>query len=155
MDTSVYRHTQPGHLMRVTLLVMMVVSLATLTLVRAHLHGAPVVTITSLFVAGSMLLCLWLFNSMTVTVTDGRLMWSFGPGVIKRDIPLSEIVECKPVVNPWYYGWGIHFTPRGWLYNVSGFGAVEISLRNGSSCRIGTDSPQELAAAILQARNRS
>ena len=38
-----------------------------------------------------------------------------------------------------------------WIYNVSGFDAVEIILKNGKIYRIGTDVPSELEAAIKQA----
>ena len=152
MNSPVYHHTQPGHLIRVSLLAMFAISIAMLLFAPAPMKGPPVMTLASSFVAGSMLLCLFFFHSMTVTVADGRLKWGFGPGVIKREVLLEEIRECKPVTNPWYYGWGIHLTPRGWLYNVSGWEAVEISLRDGSTCRIGTDAPAELTAAILQAR---
>jgi len=54
------------------------------------------------------------------------------------------------VKNPWYYGWGIRFTPHGWLYNVSGLHAVEIELKNGKKYRIGTDVPENLEKAIRE-----
>jgi len=49
-----------------------------------------------------------------------------------------------------YYGWGIHFTPNGWLCNVSGSSAVEIIMKNGKKYRIGTNVPSELEQAIRQ-----
>ena len=153
METPRYSHTQPGTLMRVTLLAMLIAAVVTMLVVSPKFRGYSIVMMASLIVAGTMALCLLLFHSLTVTVTDLRLAWGFGAGVIKREIPLENISECKPVTNPWYYGWGIHLTPRGWLYNVSGFDAVEVSLRDGSVCRIGTDKPAELVAAIRQARN--
>ncbi len=149
METPRYSHTQPGTVIRISLLAMLLASVVMMPLVPTSIHGFHIVM---LLVAGTMALCLLLFHSLTVTVTDMRLAWGFGPGVIKREIPLENISECKPVTNPWYYGWGIHLTPRGWLYNVSGFDAVEVSLRDGSVCRIGTDAPAELVAAIQQAR---
>ena len=45
-------------------------------------------------------------------------------------------------------GWGIRLIPNGWLWNVSGLGAVELSLVNGQRFRIGTDEPEQLATAI-------
>ncbi len=46
----------------------------------------------------------------------------------------------------WYYGWGIRgwLWPKMWIYNVSGFDAVEIKLKNGKMYRIGTDEPKKL-----------
>ena len=40
-----------------------------------------------------------------------------------------------------------------WIYNVSGFDAVEIIMRNGKIYRIGTNTPGKLEAAIKQAIN--
>ena len=50
--------------------------------------------------------------------------------------------------NRWYNGWGIRLIPRGWIFNVSGFDAVEIQMKNGRRYRIGTDEPEALLAAI-------
>jgi hypothetical protein len=36
-----------------------------------------------------------------------------------------------------------------WIYNVSGFDAVEIKLKNGKVYRIGTDEPKKLEQTIL------
>ncbi|MDY7014940.1 MAG: hypothetical protein SVX43_15355 [Cyanobacteriota bacterium] len=63
--------------------------------------------------------------------------------------------EAVAVKNPWYYGWGIRLTPRGWLFNVSGLDAVEISLNSGRHFRIGTDRPRELERAIRRAAHLS
>ena len=38
-----------------------------------------------------------------------------------------------------------------WIFNVSGFDAVEIKMENGKIFRIGTDEPKKLEHAILQA----
>jgi len=107
--------------------------------------GAP----RALLVAAAVLvLPLLLFSSLTVVVTDSILRLSFGVGLIRKTIARSDIVRCSVVTNPWYYGWGIHRTPRGWLYNVSGSQAVEIELGNGSLVRVGTDEPEALCAAL-------
>jgi hypothetical protein len=44
---------------------------------------------------------------------------------------------------------GIHHTPYGWLYNVSGFDVVAITLRDGRKFAVGTDDPHGLITAIL------
>jgi hypothetical protein len=48
-------------------------------------------------------------------------------------------------------GWGIRWTPASWMWNVSGFDAVEITYASGKRFRIGTNQPKELAAAITAA----
>jgi hypothetical protein len=73
---------------------------------------------------------------------------SFGPGIIRKKVRLAEIVRCDPIRIRWWYGWGIHLTPYGWLYNVSGFNAVAITLRDGRKIAFGTDDPHGLVDAI-------
>ncbi len=69
-------------------------------------------------------------------------------GLICKKIPLAEIAACEPIRIRWWYGWGIHLTLYGWLYNVSGFDAVAIKLRDGRKFALGTDDPDGLATAI-------
>jgi hypothetical protein len=89
-----------------------------------------------------------LFGSLTTEVSQDRLTFWFGIGLIRRSFLLSEIESYVPVENPWYYGWGIHRTRDGWLYNVSGSQAVELKLVSGTMLRVGTDQPTELCRAI-------
>lgn len=68
----------------------------------------------------------------------------------QKKISLNDILSVKTVKNHRWYGWGVRvwFWPKMWIYNVSGFDAVEIQLRNGKIYRIGTDEPKKLAQAI-------
>ena len=86
-----------------------------------------------------------------VEIDETRLIAKFGSGVINKKFILKDIESCHAVKNPWYYGWGIHWTPHGWLYNISGFDAIEIKMKNNKTYRIGTDEPEKLEYAILQA----
>ena len=65
---------------------------------------------------------------------------------------LKKIISSRIVKNHWYYGWGIRiwFWPYMWIYNISGFDAVEIKMKNDQKYKIGTDEPKELERAILQ-----
>jgi len=76
----------------------------------------------------------------------------FGYGIFRKRFALKEIISAEAVKNHWYYGWGIRrrLIPPMWIYNVSGFDAVEIKMRNGKTYRIGTDEPQRLEQAIKQ-----
>jgi hypothetical protein len=89
-----------------------------------------------------------LFSSLTVVVTDGELCFHFGPGFWRKRVALSEVKAATPTQSSWWEGWGIRFTPRGMLYNVSGTNAVEIELRSGRRFRIGTDDPEGLVQAL-------
>ncbi|MDY0387304.1 MAG: hypothetical protein RBT65_09290 [Methanolobus sp.] len=40
-----------------------------------------------------------------------------------------------------------------WIFNDSGFDAVEIKTKNGKIYRIGTDEPKQLERAILETTN--
>ena len=71
--------------------------------------------------------------------------------MIRRAIRLFDIAEARAVRNRWWYGWGIRLTPHGWMFNISGLDAVEIEYTNGRKFRIGTDEPNELEEAIMQA----
>ncbi|MEK7440223.1 MAG: hypothetical protein AABZ78_05455 [Chloroflexota bacterium] len=95
-----------------------------------------------------LLLSLGLFHSLTVEVNANEIIASFGPGLIRKRFPIGDIHGARIVQNKWYYGWGIRLTPHGWLFNVSGFDAVELELKNKRKFRIGTDDPQELLMAI-------
>jgi hypothetical protein len=98
-----------------------------------------------------LLLCLVLFSTLTVEVTESSVVLKFGPGLIRKRFPLSSIRSVRAVRNEWYYGWGIHMLPRGWLYNVSGLDAVELELMDDCIHRIGTDQPSELLRAMRDA----
>ena len=69
-------------------------------------------------------LVLVLFLALTVEVDLESIRVWFGPGLIRKRIPLAEVRSWRAVRNPWYCGWGIRAGPRGMLWNVSGFGAV-------------------------------
>jgi len=90
----------------------------------------------------------WLFSSLTVEVADGRLSWRFGPGWLKKQVPLGDIAAALPVKTTWKEGWGIHYTRFGWLYNIAGFEAVAFELKNGKRFAVGTDEPSRLLSAL-------
>lgn len=101
-------------------------------------------------VGALVLLVSALFSTLTITIEDGLLRASFGPGLIQKKVKLSEIASIRPIPVRWWYGWGIRLTPHGWLYNVSGWEAVEITLRNGHRFCLGTDEPEDLSRAISE-----
>ena len=101
-----------------------------------------------LIILTALAVSLLLFSILTVKVDGEEVSVRFGVGLIRKRFPLSEIESHSAVRNPWYYGWGLRRTPIGWLYNVSGLEAVEITLKDGRKVRIGTDDPTGLDAAI-------
>jgi len=105
-------------------------------------HPATVAVMVLLVAALGMFCCL------TIEIDGRQLRCFFGPGLIRRTIAVHEIVAARPVRNRWYYGWGIRLTPSGWMFNVSGLDAVELSLASGARFRIGTDRPGEVMVAL-------
>jgi hypothetical protein len=102
---------------------------------------------TTLIVSIALLITLVLFYKLTITIDDESLCVSLGIGIIHKRVPVAEIVACEPVHIRWWYGWGVHLTPYGWLYNVSGVD-VAITLGNGRKFALGTNDPHGLASAI-------
>jgi CBS domain containing-hemolysin-like protein len=139
-----YRHRQFG-----TTLVALLGGTVIGVLVAAHHSGWHPLAVAVLAIPALVLL---LFHSLTVEVTDDTVHVYFGAGLAAFDFALRDIESVAVVRNPWYYGWGIRITPHGWLYNVSGLDAVELTLACGKRVRIGTDEPHRLAQAIERAR---
>jgi hypothetical protein len=141
-----YRHTQVGTLVIIPVGIAVIVLIA--AIVRGGAHPIAVA------VAVVLLLCISMFHSLTVEVTDKAIRVRFGMGPFGKSFAPSAIQQAKAVRNPWYYGWGIRWFPRGWLFNVSGLDAVELVMRDRRVYRIGTDQPEELLIAIERARGK-
>ncbi|MGA3038467.1 MAG: hypothetical protein ABSE64_13395 [Vulcanimicrobiaceae bacterium] len=92
-----------------------------------------------------------LFSTLTVRVTDKRMMWFFGVSGIGRSVAVSEIASIRPIKTSILEGWGVHLTWHGWLWNVSGFNAVQIVLRSGTRFAVGTPEPQAVIDAVQSA----
>lgn len=141
----VYKHTQIGYLI-------IYVSLAVVIyfgIILFMIDFEPVVSFVVLFI----MLILTSFMTLQVTIDKNYLRLKFGYGIYKNGFKLKEISSVRVVRNHWYNGWGIRvwFWPYMLIYNVSGFEAVEIKMKNGKIYRIGTDEPKKLNFALNQA----
>jgi hypothetical protein len=137
-----YERTQIGWV------VICVVCIAlTVVAIKIRTESSPTWEI-SVVVELLLLVTLAAFYKLTIKIDDRVLRISFGVGVVRKEVQLTEIDTYEPVRIRWWYGWGIHLTPYGWLYNVSGWDAVAIKLRNGRKFAIGTGEPQALVEAI-------
>ena len=140
-----YKHTQIGYFL--------LVSYSAVVLFLGYLNIKTdfyPLTLATLII---MLIVLGIFSRLTVIVDDQMIKIQFGLRVIRKVFQLKEIEAYRVVKNPWYYGWGIRYTPRGWLFNVSGLSAIELQLTSGKRYRIGTDDPDNLAKALGKALN--
>jgi len=116
--------------------------------VYEHTQSGSAMIVLLAFIVVALIATGIIFSRLTITIEDGFLRASFGPGLTVKNVPLSEIASCQPIRIRWWYGWGIHLTRYGWLYKVAGWDAVAIMLRDGRKFALGTDDPQGLAAAI-------
>ena len=142
---NVYNHTQIGFLLLIiySIIILFVVSLIIVTGFNPFVLGAMII----------LLIALGSFSALTVVVDDRMIQIRFGFGVIRKTFILKEIASFRPVRNPWYYGWGIRFTPRGWLFNVSGFSAIELKKKNYSATtEYASRLSQQLTERIINAR---
>ncbi|KKT20888.1 MAG: hypothetical protein UW04_C0018G0011 [Parcubacteria group bacterium GW2011_GWB1_43_8] len=151
-----YKHTQIGYLMLVVTLAVLI--LFTWVQITAMAEPPSYYSGTNFLITAMMILILFIFASfttLTTSIDENCLQVKIGYGIFRKKFLLGEIVSAKQVKNHWYYGWGIRLWlwPKMWIYNVSGFDAVEIILRNEKIYRIGTNTPGELEAAIKQAIN--
>ncbi len=137
---------------------MLVVTLAVLVLfawlqITARAEPPSYYSGTNFAMTSIMVLILFIFASFTtlsVSIDEKYLRIKFGYGIFHKKFAVNEIVSVTQVRNYWYYGWGIRlwFWPRMWIFNVSGFDAVEILMKNGKIYRIGTDELEKLETAI-------
>ncbi len=136
-----YSHTQFATFLVAGLLIPMVA----ISVLPLYLGVLPWVLPLVLVV---LIIALGLFYSLHVDVGAGTLECRFGIGLIRKRIRLADIQEVRAVTNPWIAGWGIRWMPGYWMWNVSGLRAVELTFRDGSRFRIGTDEPEVLVKAI-------
>ncbi len=136
-----YEHTQRGTVLLLTFLLVAILLLTVGTL-------APRVREMLFTLIGILAICGFLFSSLTIQITARALRWQFGPGLIRKEVPLREIEGAEVTETTLLQGWGIHYTSRGWLYNVSGFQAVAVRLKSGKQFVLGTDEPKRLCDAI-------
>ena len=149
-----YKHTQFSYLMLVVTLI--VLALFAWAYITASAEPVSYNSGSNFVMTSIMALIVFLlasFVSLQVTIDEKYLWIKFGYGIFKKKFSLDDILSAKTVKNHRYYGWGIRirFWPKMWIFNVSGFDAVELKIKNGKIYRIGSDEPKKLEQAILKA----
>jgi hypothetical protein len=144
MARPLYEHTQVGWVLRASFALG-----ALLLLVVTVAPGVQQVPAALLLGGAVALLAIgWFWSSLTVRVGDGVLRLQFGLGVPRKSVPVADIATVEVTRTRFWEGWGVHRTRRGWLYNVAGFDAVLVRLKDGKSFLVGTDEPRRLKAAL-------
>jgi hypothetical protein len=139
--SATYKHTQSG----LSMIAVLVLPAAVLVFAGFDQDKPALLVLAAL-----LALLAFVFSSLTIEVTREELIWFFGPGLWRYRLKRTEIACANAARNPWSWGWGIHLTPRGWLYNVAGLGAVEIARTDGRLFRLGSDEPEALARALQE-----
>jgi hypothetical protein len=142
-----YEHTQIGYLV-VCVLFGAAIFVAVTGIITPTNSGSLLI---SAVIEVILLISAIVFSKLTIKIDGETLKACFAMGLICKKVPLAEIGACEPIRIHWWYGWGIHLTPYGWLYNVSGLDAVAITLRNGRKFALGTDDRDGLVSAIQAA----
>lgn len=137
-----YRHKQRG----VTILAAL--GLGAVLCLLSAIVSAPHARLTLVLLAAVLGICAILFSSLTIELSESSLSWQFGPGLLRKQVATSVIKNAIVTKTRLVNGWGVHFTSRGWLYNVSGFDAVQVTLKSGKTFLLGTDEPEQLCAAL-------
>lgn len=138
MAANTYKHTQVGWV------ILLALGLAAVV-VGGFAFASPSATGATMAILG---LCLILFPSLTIVGDSSGIEARFGPGLIRKRFRWDDVRSVKVTRNSWLMGWGIRWFGSGWMFNVSGFDAVELGLRNGKAFRLGTDDPIRLRGFI-------
>lgn len=115
----------------------------------------------SVFILGVIALAYGLVVGIGVLVAVGHMRtWVGASGVFVHFFPFHRTARCiRPAdIDAWhaktyrpileYGGWGIRYGAGGKSYNVYGREGVLLKLKTGRSLLIGSQRPQELAAAV-------
>ncbi len=144
-----YEHRQGGGFTRISFIVAL---LALPLLYRLDPKSGPALVIG----LPILLLLFAAFDGLTIRIDRDELVWRFGHlGFPRGRVRIADIERVGVTRTTFWEGWGIRWTRRGWLYNVSGFDAVQIERRGGRPFLLGTDEPRRLQAALTAAMTRS
>ena len=137
-----YKETQQGGVIGLSLIIFIVI------VVLGFIIKGEIEEVSDLgfyVVVLSLLIVFALFSKLRTLIEDDKISLKFGIGIFKRKIPISSISSVEVVRNKWYYGWGIRFYGKGWMWNYKGLDAVELHFKNKKGTfRIGSGKAEEL-----------
>lgn len=141
-----YRHTQVGRKLIAGTAVMLVLAAALMLSLSPPARAAAPWVMVGLFAV--IALTAVLFATLTVEVDATEVRVRFGVGIVRKTMAVADIEHCELLRTRLWWGWGLHWTPSGWLYNVGGRDAVRIVLAHDQPVIIGSDQADRLKAAI-------
>ncbi|MET1055518.1 MAG: hypothetical protein ABWY16_09435 [Pedobacter sp.] len=123
MMNTQYKNSQTGWLMLVLFtLIPIQITVSYLRLGQAHVPTTVFVILLVLFIG-----LIITFYKLTVKADKECIHLIYGLGLVHIRIRPQAVTEVKIVNTPWYYGYGIRFTPKGMLYNIQGSSAVQMT----------------------------
>lgn len=126
----------------------LIIALLVVTMISKESDNSWSIYFIAMLLAGFVLLGI-LFYRLKTEISEDSIVLSFGIGLIKKRISLNSISSAKVVRNHWIYGWGIRFIGKGWMWNIWGLNAVELSMKGKKSVfRIGSQKQDELCDFI-------
>jgi lipid-A-disaccharide synthase-like uncharacterized protein len=140
-----YRTKQIGWVIIILVMLVMIGQLILVMILEDNDQEVKPYIYLTIAVFGALLL---LFYRLETVIDQTEIRISFGIGLIKKKIALGEIEQTEAVRNTFWYGWGIRLTPHGWMWNIAGYDAVQLTLKSGKKFRIGTDNAQLLKSEI-------
>jgi hypothetical protein len=141
-----YRHRQVGWKLLAGTAVGLALALWLAATLSPSTRAAAPWALAALF--GVLALAILMFATLTVEVDEARIRVKFGIGLIRRTVDLSDVAGCELLRIRSWWGWGLHWTPGGWLYNIGGREAVRVMIVRERAVIIGTDDADRLKAAI-------
>ena len=143
---AAYRHTQFARILAGALVLGLLAAIGLPFVVPAEAMRAP--WWTPWLLVAVLATGLLLFGWLTVEVDGREIRLRFGVGAFRRTVAIGDVRNCDRVRTRLWWGWGIRWTPAGWLYNVAGREAVRLELLRERPMIIGSDDADALMAVI-------
>ena len=154
----IYRESQRMRMLWVRVLVTAIAAGAWIVfggslLFGAEIDGGPPTWLAAILLAllGIGLPWLLLTFRLEIEVDANELRFRMPP-FLSRRVPRANIASAEPVrYHPIgdYLGWGIKWMPgKGWAFTVQGNRGVRVNLKSGRTFLLGSERPDELAAAL-------
>lgn len=138
------------------LLAILSIALVSVTLIYFNGWGSESMPlIVYILITVVIIVIMLLFYKLKVKIDSEGIHLIYGVGLICINLKPEEVIKVEPTRMPFYYGYGIRFTPRGMLYNIQGTHVVKLTYvkQKQMIVFIGTAHAQELANAILKRYN--
>jgi hypothetical protein len=96
-----------------------------------------------------MLISILTFYQLVIEIDRVHISFKLGIGLFSRQYKIDNLNNCKSVTNSVFNGIGIRMISDGWLYNVTGTKAIELTFKDSKKIiRIGTNKPDEISEIV-------